>query len=100
MGERAKDFPDPAGGTSLNHLNGHGEAETREFSEIQFEQIRRLTRIGTALSAERNIERLFEMIVEEAREFTGADGGIREASAPPRFPFSLESWPWQTYSRH
>jgi HD-GYP domain-containing protein (c-di-GMP phosphodiesterase class II) len=75
MGERAKDFPDPVGGTPLNHLNRHGEAETREFSEIQFEQIRRLTRIGTALSAERNIERLFEMIVEEAREFTGADGG-------------------------
>ena len=75
MGERAKDFPDPAGVTPLNHLNGHGEAETQEFSEIQFEQIRRLTRIGTALSAERNIERLFEMIVEGAREFTGADGG-------------------------
>jgi len=36
MGERAKDFPDPVGGTPLNHLNGHGEAETREFSEIQF----------------------------------------------------------------
>jgi HD-GYP domain-containing protein (c-di-GMP phosphodiesterase class II) len=75
MGEKAKDFPGPAGGTSLNHLNGHGEAETREFSEIKIEQIRKLTRIGTALSAERNIERLFEMIIEEAREFTGADGG-------------------------
>ena len=75
MGENAKDFPGPAGGAPLNHLNGHGEAETREFSEIQIEQIRRMTRIGTALSAERNIERLFEMIVEGAREFTGADGG-------------------------
>ena len=75
MVEKAKDFPGPAGGTPLNHLNGHEEAETREFSAIQMEQIRRLTRIGTALSAERNIERLFEMIVEEAREFTGADGG-------------------------
>ena len=75
MGERAKDFPDTAGGTPLNHLNGQGEAETREFSEIKMDQIRRLTRIGTALSAERNIERLFEMIVEGAREFTGADGG-------------------------
>jgi HD-GYP domain-containing protein (c-di-GMP phosphodiesterase class II) len=75
MGEKAKDFPGPAGGTPLNLLNGHGEAETREFSEIQIEQIRKLTRIGTALSAERNIERLFEMIIEEAREFTGADGG-------------------------
>ncbi len=38
-------------------------------------QIRRLTRIGTALSAERNLERLFEMIIEEARKFTNADGG-------------------------
>ena len=74
MGEKSKDFPG-AGGTPLNHLNEHGESGTREFSEIQIEQIRRLTRIGTALSAERNIERLFEMIVQEAREFTGADGG-------------------------
>ena len=75
MGEQSKDFPGTAGDTPLNRLNGHGEAETRKFSEIQIEQIQRLTRIGTALSAERNIERLFEMIVEEAREFTGADGG-------------------------
>jgi HD-GYP domain-containing protein (c-di-GMP phosphodiesterase class II) len=75
MGEKAKDFPGPVGGTPLNLRNGNGEEETREFSEIQMEQIRRLTRIGTALSAERNIERLFEMIVEGAREFTGADGG-------------------------
>jgi HD-GYP domain-containing protein (c-di-GMP phosphodiesterase class II) len=75
MVERAKDFPGPASGTPLNHLNGDSEAETREFSENQIQQIRRLTRIGTALSAERNIGRLFEMIVEEAREFTGADGG-------------------------
>jgi len=75
MGEKCKDFPGTAGDTPLNRLNGHGEAETRELSEIQIEQIRRLTRIGTALSAERNIERLFEMIVQEAREFTGADGG-------------------------
>jgi HD-GYP domain-containing protein (c-di-GMP phosphodiesterase class II) len=37
--------------------------------------IRRLTRIGLALSAERNIGRLLEMIVDEARKFTGADGG-------------------------
>jgi HD-GYP domain-containing protein (c-di-GMP phosphodiesterase class II) len=41
----------------------------------QMKQIKRLTRIGTALSAERNIERLFEMIIEEARKFTNADGG-------------------------
>lgn len=75
MDGKGKEFPGPTGGTPLNHPNRRGEAETRKFSENQLKQIRRLTRIGTALSAERNIERLFEMIVEEAREFTGADGG-------------------------
>jgi HD-GYP domain-containing protein (c-di-GMP phosphodiesterase class II) len=39
------------------------------------ELIRRLTRIGAALSAEKNIGRLLEMIVEEAGNFTQADGG-------------------------
>lgn len=49
--------------------------DSKEISEDQMMQIRRLTRIGTALSAERNLERLFEMIIEEARKFTNADGG-------------------------
>lgn len=48
---------------------------TPAVGEIQIAQVQRLIRIGTALSAERNIGRLFEMIVEEAREFTCADGG-------------------------
>lgn len=39
------------------------------------EHIMKLARIGTALSAEKNLDRLFEMIVDEAREFTNADGG-------------------------
>ncbi len=38
-------------------------------------QIQNLVRIGTALSSERNIDVLLEMIVEESRRFTGADGG-------------------------
>lgn len=37
--------------------------------------VNRLVQIGSALSAERNLERLFEMIVDEARNFTNADGG-------------------------
>jgi HD-GYP domain-containing protein (c-di-GMP phosphodiesterase class II) len=74
-GRRTENIPDPMIDTHLNPSNGPGKAEPREFNEIPIQQIRRLTRIGTALSAERNIERLFEMIVEEAREFTGADGG-------------------------
>ncbi|RKY70595.1 MAG: diguanylate cyclase [Candidatus Latescibacterota bacterium] len=39
------------------------------------EQIRTLNRIGIALSAERDLDRLLEKIVEEARGFTGADAG-------------------------
>lgn len=39
------------------------------------EQLQRLHRIGIALSLERNLDQLLEMIVEEARRFTGADGG-------------------------
>lgn len=53
----------------------HSNEGVRNGSEVEIERVRRLVRIGTALSSERNIERLFEMIVEEAREFTHADGG-------------------------
>lgn len=44
-------------------------------------QVRKLTQIGIALSAERNLEKLLEMIVSEARRFTAAEAGslyIRE----------------------
>jgi HD-GYP domain-containing protein (c-di-GMP phosphodiesterase class II) len=58
-----------------NHLLNRIVAEIQRFTEDQMRQIKRLTRIGTAMSAERNIERLFEMIIEEARKFTNADGG-------------------------
>ena len=37
--------------------------------------LHRFTRIGTALSGERDIDRLLEMILEEAKELTNADGG-------------------------
>ena len=38
-------------------------------------QIKHLTEIGVALSGEKNINRLLEIIVDEARRFTNADGG-------------------------
>lgn len=38
-------------------------------------QIQDLSKIGAALSAERNLPKLLEMILEEARHFTNADGG-------------------------
>lgn len=37
--------------------------------------ISRLTGIGSALSAEKNIDRLLEMILDEAKKFTHANGG-------------------------
>lgn len=39
------------------------------------ECITRLTKVGIALSAETNLNRLFEMIIDEARILTNADGG-------------------------
>ncbi|UCE71380.1 MAG: hypothetical protein JSU99_08815, partial [Nitrospiraceae bacterium] len=46
-----------------------------EFAKTQMGHIRKLTQIGVALSAEKNLDRLFELIVDEARNFTNADGG-------------------------
>ena len=59
----------------LNALLSRPMSDVREFTENQLEHIKKLTRIGVALSAEKNIGRLFEMIVDEAREFAHADGG-------------------------
>ena len=50
-------------------------AEFRSFAEGQVDRIQELVKIGMALSAEKNLDRLLEMIVSEARRFTGADGG-------------------------
>ena len=40
-----------------------------------YDHIKNLTKIGVALSGEKNIERLLEMILDEALKFTNADGG-------------------------
>lgn len=39
------------------------------------EQIKRLTKVGAALTSEHNLEKLLEMIVSEARAITNADAG-------------------------
>jgi HD-GYP domain-containing protein (c-di-GMP phosphodiesterase class II) len=59
----------------VNILLGKLVSEVKGFMEKQLDQIRRLNQIGTALSAEKNLDRLLEMIVDEARGFTNADGG-------------------------
>lgn len=53
---------------SLNVWDGQEQSDMPD-------PIGRLAQIGVALSAEKNLDRLFEMIVDEARFFTHADGG-------------------------
>jgi HD-GYP domain-containing protein (c-di-GMP phosphodiesterase class II) len=59
----------------INSLLSRLVADVRQFTESQLGQIKRLAQIGTALSAEKNLDRLLEMIVDEARKFTNADAG-------------------------
>jgi response regulator RpfG family c-di-GMP phosphodiesterase len=49
--------------------------ELENFNNILKTTIDKLTQIGTALSSEKNYQKLLEMIVLEARNITGADGG-------------------------
>ncbi|MBN2601972.1 MAG: GAF domain-containing protein [Candidatus Marinimicrobia bacterium] len=49
--------------------------EVQQYLSALCSQIQDLSKIGAALSAERNLPKLLEMILEEARHFTNADGG-------------------------
>ena len=51
------------------------EKELKNLVQKQREQTKKLIDIGIALSAEKNISVLLELIVDSAREFTNADGG-------------------------
>ena len=59
----------------LNHLLDSVVTEVRRFAEGQIQDIQRLTQIGIALSAEKDLNALLEMIVDEAMRFTHADAG-------------------------
>jgi len=59
----------------MNDLLDNVVDYVKDFTQHQLEEIEKLTQIGLALSAEPDIDRLLEMIVDEARRFTGADGG-------------------------
>lgn len=63
------------GNDRINLLLNNLVHDVKNFTESQLTLIRRLTQIGVALSAEKNIDRLLEMIVDEAQNFTCADGG-------------------------
>ena len=59
----------------LDHLLDTVVREVRLYAENQISQIKRLTQIGIALSAEKDVNSLLDIIVEESRKITGADGG-------------------------
>lgn len=59
----------------INQLLQQVVHSVQTFTQHQLDQIETLTEIGTALSAEKHIERLLELIVYEARQLTKADAG-------------------------
>ncbi len=73
--QQSKDRPPLTESEQINHLFNSALSDMKDFAEQQLWQIRRLTAIGTALSAEKNLDRLLEMILEEAQKLTNADGG-------------------------
>ncbi len=66
--------PDDANRLAEN-LHGTVLREVRVFAEEQVSRLDDLARIGLALSAEKEVGNLFEMIVDEARRNCNADGG-------------------------
>lgn len=59
----------------LNTLLTNVVAEVKNYAGTLLQQIKKLSYIGKALSAERNLDKLLEMILDEARLFTNADAG-------------------------
>lgn len=59
----------------LNELLATVVDQVSLYAENQISKIRRLTQIGLALTAEKNIDRLLEMIIDEARRLCHADAG-------------------------
>ncbi|MBF0515862.1 MAG: GAF domain-containing protein [Nitrospirae bacterium] len=70
------------GDTSLNANQKAMIADVESYIESQARLKRKLLQIGIALSAERNIDALLEMIVAEAMDFTNADGGTLYIISP------------------
>lgn len=59
----------------LNKVLMTVEREVKEYADYQLSHIEQLANIGLALSIEKNINILLEMIVDAARELTNADAG-------------------------
>ena len=59
----------------LNELLKSVIVNEKLYAEDQIRHIKQLAQIGLALSAERDITKLLEIIVDEARQLSNADGG-------------------------
>jgi HD-GYP domain-containing protein (c-di-GMP phosphodiesterase class II) len=59
----------------LNKLLQSVLKEVKQYADDQIKHIQQLTQIGIALSAEKDIRRLLEIIVEKARDLSNADAG-------------------------
>ncbi len=59
----------------LNKLLNTVVQEVQHYAESQIAHIQKLTWIGIALSAEKDINTLLERIIDQAMEFTNADAG-------------------------
>ncbi len=69
------DYKNVIGSQRIHHLLDRFVKEVRLFVEGQTAHLQRLSQIGIALSAEKDINKLLEMIVDEAMIFTKADAG-------------------------
>lgn len=59
----------------INALLNDVVKRLKEYTESQVQHLNQLAKIGVALTSTRNLSQLLEMIVDEARAFTRADGG-------------------------
>jgi len=60
--------------TEINNMLNQVVETINNLAEAQVMHIRRLTQIGEALSSETDLDKIFDMILVEAIEFTNADG--------------------------
>lgn len=64
-----------SGDKKLNKLLTSVLSEVKSYAEEQIAHIKQDAKIGLALSSEKNIDKLLEMIVADARKMTNADAG-------------------------
>jgi len=69
------DFENLSSDRRLNKLLKSVLGEVKLYAENQIKHIKQLTQIGLALSSEKDISKLLENIVDQARDLSNADAG-------------------------